>query len=484
MIPIVKNRPTMTSKTTFTPPVATTTRRTLLGLATSLALLAGCATGPALPSLEQAPPIVFVHGNGDTAALWQTTLWRFEANGWPTSRLHAIDVPYPSARGNDAVAQPGTTSTAEHMAYLKSEVEAVLQRTGASKVVLFGNSRGGNAIRNYIQNGGGAATVSHAILGGTPNHGVWAIKGFNEGNEFSGTGPFLTSLNAPKNANGDEVTGPVKWMTIRSDNNDKFAQPDGLWIGAKGTPTNVTAAGPELKGALNVVIARIDHRETSYSPAAFAAAYTFITGKEAKAQMVPDQNLVLNGKITGMGAKSDDPKTGNGFNNLSIPGASLEIYATNAQTGARQGAAVHSKATGADGVWGPFTATPGVPYEFVVTAPGYATTHIYRSGFAMGSNIIHLRPERIAEAEKTAQSIVTFFRPRGYFDAERDKLSFDGKTSGLPGVPPSGAGVASSKMLVTQAGDRAIAAEFNGERVSGRTWPAAQGRVVVLEITQ
>ena len=465
-------------------PFATQTRRALFGVAASVVLLAGCATGPAMPSMEEAPPIVFVHGNGDTAALWQTTLWRFEANGYPTSRLHAIDVPYPSARGNDAVAQPATTSTAEHMAYLKSEVEAVLKRTGASKVVLFGNSRGGNAIRNYIQNGGGAATVSHAILGGTPNHGVWAIKGFNEGNEFSGTGPFLTGLNAPKNANGDEVTGPVKWMTIRSDGNDKFAQPDGLWIGAKGTATNVTAAGPELKGAQNVVFARIDHRETSFGTQAFGAAYKFITGKEAKAQIVPDQNLVLNGKITGMGAKSDDPKTGNGFNNLPIPGSSLAIYATDAQTGARQGAAVHSQSPGADGVWGPFAAKPGVQYEFVIAAPGYATTHIYRSGFAMSSNIIHLRPERIADAEKTAQSIVTFFRPRGYFDAERDKLSFDGKTTGLPGVPPSGAGVASSKMLIAQTADRAIAAEFNGERITGRTWPAQQNRVVVLEMTQ
>jgi hypothetical protein len=25
------------------------------------------------------PPIVFVHGNGDTAALWQTATWRFES---------------------------------------------------------------------------------------------------------------------------------------------------------------------------------------------------------------------------------------------------------------------------------------------------------------------------------------------------------------------------------------------------------------------
>ena len=66
------------------------------------------------------------------------------------------------------------------------------------KVVLMGNSRGGNAILNYVYNGGGATTLSHAILGGIPNHGVWAPPGIREGSEFSGTGPFLTALNAPQ----------------------------------------------------------------------------------------------------------------------------------------------------------------------------------------------------------------------------------------------------------------------------------------------
>jgi triacylglycerol lipase len=185
----------------------------------SSALITGCASTSMPSSLANSPhisdfpPIVFVHGNGDTAALWQSTVWRFESNGWPRSHLHAIEVPYPSSRDEDAKPQAGRTSTAEHAAYLSAEVNKVLSTTGANKVVLFANSRGGNAVRNYIQNGDGAAKVSHAILGGTPNHGVWAIKGFREGNEFSGTGAFLMGLNAPKNANGDEVTGPVKWLT-------------------------------------------------------------------------------------------------------------------------------------------------------------------------------------------------------------------------------------------------------------------------------
>jgi len=368
------------------------------------------------------------------------------------------------------------------MAFLKAEVDKVLKATGASKVVLMGNSRGGNAIRNYIQNGGGAATVSDAVLGGTPNHGVWAIKGFREGNEFSGTGPFLTSLNAPKNAAGDEVTGPVQWLTIRSDNNDKYAQPDGLWIGAKGQPTNVTYAGPELKGATNVVIAGIDHRETSFSPAAFAATYQFITGKPpATTEIRPATPLVLNGKITGLGVDPLDAKTGSFSNNLPVPGATMTIHAVDPATGERRGAAAYRKTVGADGQWGPFEADPGASYEFVVAAPGYAVAHVYRSPFPRSSDIVNFRAERVAEADQGAKGLLTFTRPRGYFDPQRDKMSLDG--AALPGVPP-GAGVSSSKLKFNDATPRSVVAEFNGERIVGRVWPLADQQVTVIELTQ
>src|SRR5689334_20301856 len=96
------------------------------------ALLAGCAArppSPAAPAADPYPPIVFVHGNGDTAALWITTLWRFESNGWPRERLHAIDLPYPLARDDDSKPQDGRTSTAEHMIAVAAEVEAVLQQS-------------------------------------------------------------------------------------------------------------------------------------------------------------------------------------------------------------------------------------------------------------------------------------------------------------------------------------------------------------------
>lgn len=456
-----------------------TTRRSVFVAVAGGLLLAACAS----PPQGSGPvPIVFVHGNGDSASIWQSTLWRFESNGWPRERLHAIDLPYPLARDDDGKAQPGRSSTAEHMAFLKAEVDKVMKATGAPQVVLVANSRGGYAVRNYIQNGGGDKTVSHAVLGGTPNHGVWAIKGFREANEFAGTGPFLSALNAPKNAAGDEVTGPVKWMTLRSDNNDKFAQPDGVWIGARGTPTNVGFDGPALKGAHNVVLPRADHRETSFSPAAFDAMHRFITGQAPRTLVIAAQTpVVLNGKITGLGVTSTDPATGNETNNLPVAGAQLTVYATDPTTGERRGAALHSKTVGADGLWGPFTAQAGVAHEFVINAPGYATTHMYRSPFPRSSELIHLRAERIAAADKGAKSIVTFTRPRGYFDASRDTMTFDGKA--LPGVPPAGAGVSSSKLVSATEGVRSISAEFNGEKITGRTWPAGENHLVVLELT-
>jgi triacylglycerol lipase len=459
--------------------MTTTTRRHFIALTGAL-LTTACATGP---SMTELPPIVFVHGNGDSASIWQTTLWRFESNGWPRNRLHAIELPYPLARDDDAKPQPGRTSTAEHMAYLSAEVDRMLQSSGALKVVLIGNSRGGNAIRNYIQNGGGAAKVSHAILGGVPNHGIWmSIPGLSAGSEFSGTSPFIQALNAPKNARGEEVAGPVQWLTIRSDNNDKYAQPDGQWLGKKGVATGIGYDAPELKGATNVVLPRVDHRETAFSPAAFAAAYRFITGRAAATlDVLPEERVALAGKVTGLGLSSTDPASGSFANNLPLPGALLRIFAIDAGTALRERPTpVYEVTVGADGRWGPFATTEGTRYEFVISAPGYATTHIYRSPFPRSSDIVNMRPERVPAADQSAPALVILTRPRGYLDPTRDKMSFDGQ-SPPPGALP-GAGVASSR-IKPEGPQRTVVAEFNGERVVGRSWPMAGNEVAVLELT-
>ncbi len=443
------------------------TRRALLALA---CLPAACvAPPPAAPPT----PIVFVHGNDDSAALWTTILWRFEANGHPRERLYAIDMPLPSARDDDAVAQPGRSSATEFAQFLAAEVDAVLARTGARQVALVANSRGGYAIRHYIQNLGGAAKVSHAVLGGTPNHGVWADAANRAGSEFNGAGPFLTQLNAPKGPNGDEVTPGVRWMTIRSDNNDKFAQPDGVWIGQRGKPTNVTFDGPALKGAENVVLPRRDHREVSYHGEAFAQTYRFITGQVPRTmQIAPAASVVLDGRISPPGT------------NLPLAGASIEVYAVNPASGERLGGAVHRHSVGADGRWGPFVGTATQRYEFVIAAPGFATSHVYRSEFPRSSSVVHFRAERLADADRDAASVINFTRPRAYFGVPRDRIVFDGQQP-APGIPSGVAGVAVSKLKLRDAG-RTVVGEFESEsvaeRIAGRAWPAAENRVVTLEL--
>src|SRR6201995_4305930 len=73
----------------------TLSRRTLLKGAGTLPLLAANFPMPALAqsgsAASAAPPILFVHGNGDQAAFWITTLWRMESNGVARDRMLAIN---------------------------------------------------------------------------------------------------------------------------------------------------------------------------------------------------------------------------------------------------------------------------------------------------------------------------------------------------------------------------------------------------------
>jgi pimeloyl-ACP methyl ester carboxylesterase len=430
-----------------------------------LLLLAACAAFQ--PAAEQQPPLVFVHGNGDTAALWETTIWRFESNGYERKLLHAIDIPNPLARSEDDKPQALRSSTAEQMAELAREVATVRKLTGRDKVVLIGNSRGGYAIRNYLKNGGGAAYVSQAILCGTPNHGLYDWEE-TRGSEFNAKGAFLTQLNSGP----DEVVAGVRFMTLRSDNNDKYAQPDGMFLGKPGRPTHVGYDGPALKGAENVVIPKIDHRETAFGPLAFAQMYRFITGRvPARTDIAPEAEVVLNGKVNDM--------PGGVQTNLPVTGAKVEIYQVSATTGAREGAAVHAKTTGADGLWGPFRARPDAYYEFVIQVPGHAITHIYRSPFPRSSDIVHLRPADFAKGDATAGSVVMMSRPRGYFGHGRDTFLLDGKVP--PGINEGVPGVSAGKLLLPAGPLRPVLARFDDETITVQNWPAKDKHLVIAE---
>lgn len=437
------------------------TLRSLLALMVLLSMAAGIA-----PAAETSRPILFVHGNGDSAALWHTTLWRFESNGYDPFLLSAIDFTHPRARSDDTKPQENRSGTADQLRELSESVDEVLAKTGHKQLVLVGSSRGGYAIRNYIKNAGGAKKVSHVILCGTPNHGVRATPS-NLNDEFNGMGPFLSGLNA-----GEEVHPAVRFMTIRSDSNDKYAQPEGRFIGMPGQPTHVTYAAPELRGAENVVLSGLDHREVAFHASAFKVMYRFITGHEpATLDIVPEPRPALNGVVSGWANGAPT--------NLPLPGTTVEIYEVDPSSGQRRGEVVHRRVTSADGAWGPFTAKPETYYEFVISAGGYPTTHIYRTPFPRSSSYIHLRLRPLDDREKGAGSIITLTRPRGYLGHGRDTFLIDGEVPG--GVNEGVPGTSETKRRYEPGPLRPVRITLNGETMIVLTYPLESGHVVIAE---
>src|SRR5436190_18833082 len=382
-------------------------RRSILKSAGVLPLLAGpfgfeaiAQPAPAAPATAaEIPPILFVHGNGEQAALWITSLWRMESNGVPRERMFAINFTDPLARTDDKVEQPGRSSTEDQRRELADAIKELKRRTGAARVALVGNSRGGNSIRNYVKNGGGG-DVSHAVLCGVPNHGVYA---WDEGlgGEFNGSGPFLRGLNAGEN----EVTDGTAFLTLRSDGNDKYAQADGRFVGKPGVSTGVTPEGPALKGATNLVLGAIDHRETAFHPRAFREIYKFIAGREpSRIAIVPEAEVKLGGLVTGT--------PGGVVTNRPVSGATVEIYRVSPETGERTGGPIHSSQTGADGRWGPAQVDPSWHLEIVLASAGSPTTHLYRSPFPRSSDVVHLRAARpLGPADTGAGAVVLMSRP-------------------------------------------------------------------------
>lgn len=455
-------------------------RRTILQGAGSLAFAVASFRIEALAQVPSAavstdkssevPPILFVHGNGDYDALWMTTLWRMESNGIAHDRMMAINFTNPTARTDDTVEQASRSSTEDQRRELSAAIAELKRRTGAARVALVGNSRGGNSIRNVIKNGG-AGDVSHAVLCGTPNHGVFALDDLL-GSEFNGRGPFLRGLN-----DGDsEVTPGTAFLTLRSDGMDKYAQPDGRFMGKPGVPTNVTAEGPELKGATNLVLGAIDHRETAYHPRAFREIYKFIAGREpARIAITPERTVRLSGLVTGT---ADGVPT-----NRPVAGAIVEINYVDRESGERRGEVVHRSTTGTDGRWGPAEVDPASPLEIVLTSPDAPTTHLYRSPFPRSSDVVHLRAARpLAPEEKDAGAVVIVSRPRGYFGLPRDIVLFDGHEPAdvHPGVPTDAA--ATLRLPASEVG-RSVVAEFNEERIVAHAWPASENRIAVAEMT-
>ena len=422
-----------------------------------------------MPAQGGPAPIVFLHGNSDDASVWIPALWRFETNGHPRGMLIAPDIPYPSARSNDGVPQPFRSSTAEQLEFLSGYVRQVLADTRRRKLVLIGAGRAGLTIRNYLKNAGGGEMVSHAIFCGVPNRGFIISDRDFVGSEFNGAAPFLRQLNQ---GDSDVIPG-VAMLTLRSDRQDLYAQPDGQYLGLPGKPTGISYDAPELRGANNLVLPGLDHREVAFHKLAFAEMHEFLFGRPANTLFIaPERQPVLNGRVT---ALADGIPT-----NLPVAGAAIEIYEIDGRTGERRTAvAAHRKVTGEDGTWGPFRASIETYYEIVLAVSGNPITHFYRSPFLRSSDAVNLRPAQFARGEAEAPAVVVMTRPRGYFGHGRDQFLLDNKVpAGInEGVPATSAARAAFEAEPR----RTVICAFNNEIIPARTWPARENRIAVAE---
>ena len=434
------------------------------GVFAGAAAWAGASWLPAFG--DEAPPIVFVHGDSDSAAVWETTFWRFESNGYPREKLFAINFTNPQARADNGVAEADRSSTDDERSELSAFTDKALGQSGAAKAAFVANSRGCLASRNYFRHGG-ADKAAMAVLCGGVEHGVFAIPALL-GSEYNGQGAFLTGLNS-----GDETEG-VRTLTLRSDGFDLYAQPDGAYIGQPGMKTNITAEGPALKGATNLTLGQVDHRETAFSPRAFAEIYKFVVGAApSRIAILREPKVTLNGAVTGV--------VGDAPTNKPVAGAKVDIYAVDSDTGERRGEALLSKTTGEDGVWGPLATDSVTALEFVVAAPGQLITHIYRSPFPRSSALINLRPAIASEGKGEAAAILTMNRPRGYFGLPRDVILVDGKTP--EGIAPGVPAVWRLPVRFAALEERPIVCEFRQERIVARLWPRKDGHVSIAELT-
>jgi triacylglycerol lipase len=414
----------------------------------SAILVAALLSGAAAPAPTQAqtqPPIVFVHGNGDDATRWLPVIWLFESNGYPANRLFAIRLTDPAARREDNRPEAFRSSTTDQASELAAFVTRVLLETKARKVALVGSSRGGLTIRNYLKNAGGSAVVSHAVLCGTPNHGVVAMD-TNLDVEFNGRGHFMRQLNE-----GSELVAGVRFLTLRSDKLDKFAQP------------NVGYDGPELKGAENVILPNLDHREVAFSRLAFAQTYRFLTGEAPKVrQPIPEAAPAIGGIVTAVAGLAPT--------NRPLAGVHFRVFALKTGSADRDGAALLDVTTAETGAWGPLPVRPDREYEFVLEKDGRRVSY-FMAGLLRSTTLLNFRflpatAMRALGGQDVTGPGLLIHRPQGYLAKGRDALTVDGVAveSLLPGIPSRD----SVSIQVPEARKAGVRVELRGEVVHAR----------------
>jgi pimeloyl-ACP methyl ester carboxylesterase len=212
-------------------------------------------------------------------------------------------------------------------AQIDAKIAALKQKTGRSKVDVIAHSLGTSVMYDYLTNGPMAAQRKANV------------------------GRYV-------NVDGQQSNPGVPTLA--------------LWAG-RGQP------GRSMDGATNVTIPNQTHVQTCTSAQSFVQYFKFLTGKAPAHDIVPQK-----GAIELAGRTLDFPQ------NTGLSGATVQLWAIDAN-GKRIGSTpVHSQTVGDSGDFGPMSAETGKRYEFALLRSGFPPHHFYYEPFVRSDYAIRL----------------------------------------------------------------------------------------------
>jgi triacylglycerol lipase len=101
-------------------------------------------------------PVIFIHGNSDSAAGWKNSVETFSKNGYKPGEMYAM-----TWGPNNALKAGQQYHSEKYLSEVRAFIQAVKEYTGASKVDVIGHSMGVTLARKAIAGGTGVDSQTH-----------------------------------------------------------------------------------------------------------------------------------------------------------------------------------------------------------------------------------------------------------------------------------------------------------------------------------
>lgn len=304
-------------------------------LAATILALSGCFGAssdvsfqiPDAEPLEDARPIIMVHGFFGSANQYQTQAMRFKQNGYPNEILVAVEydtLPFLLQDGDGMQAVLD-----EVFAEIDGHIES-FQSQGHEQVNLMGHSLG--------------TTVSRQYLASSPERAASVARYVN----IDGSG-------------GEEAPADVPTLAI--------------W--------DFRDRGP-MQNAENITFDNQGHVEVATSREAFIEMFRFL--RDGDEPPMPEIIAWRNGTPVELSGRAIEFPL-----NTAITDGTVEIYRINGATGQRTSQQpVFSQVPDENGHWGPFAARAGAHYEFVIARDGVVDQHSFSEPPVRDNHMIRL----------------------------------------------------------------------------------------------